>query len=76
MAQLEVAVNFYSFHLIYTHTMKNHSLLLVKLMVALMLIIAMNSCGKYSAVSHAKKHGLVTRGCRGIDGLHKSHFMK
>lgn len=56
--------------------MKNHSLLIVKLMVALMLIIAMNSCGKYSAVSHAKKHGLVTRGCRGIDGLPKSHFMK
>jgi hypothetical protein len=39
--------------------MKNHSLLIVKLMVALMLIIAMNSCA-------TNTNGLVNHGCRGM----------
>jgi hypothetical protein len=55
--------------------MKN-SVNILKLLVALILMMGLFSCGKYSAVSYAKKNGLVTRGCRGIDGLPKSHFMK
>jgi hypothetical protein len=53
-----------------------HSLALLKLMAAIILMVGLFSCGKYSAVADAKKHGLVTRGCRGIDGIPKSHFMK
>jgi hypothetical protein len=53
-----------------------HSFNIIKLMVAIILLMGLFSCGKYSAVSHAKKHGLVTRGCRGIDAFPKSHFMK
>ena len=45
-------------------------------MAALILMMGLFSCGKYSAVSYAKKHGLVTRGCLGIDAKPKSHFMK
>jgi hypothetical protein len=55
--------------------MKNHSLLLVKLMVALMLIIAMNSCTTHNAKRYAKKHGLVKRGCRGYDAHPNARFM-
>lgn len=56
--------------------MRNHSFIIIKLMVAIILMVGLFSCGKYSAVAHAKKHGLVTHGCRGIDAKPKSHFMK
>jgi hypothetical protein len=60
--------------------MKNHSLLIVKLMVALMLIIAMNSCTTHNAKRYAKKHGLTTRGCRSLkahpDYKKHAHYKK
>ena len=54
--------------------MKN-SFILIKLMVAIMLIIAMfSSCNPHNAKRYAKKHGLVRHGCRGYNA-HKT-FMK
>lgn len=43
-----------------------HSFNIIKLMVAITLIASlMASCSTSNSVRYAKKHGLVTRGCRG-----------
>jgi len=51
-----------------------HSFNIIRLLVALILMMGLFSCGKYSAIANAKKNGLVTRGCQGYE-YHKKHFM-
>ena len=52
-----------------------HSFNIIRLLVALILMMGLfNSCTTHNSKRHAKKHGLVTRGCQGY-GYHKKHFM-
>jgi hypothetical protein len=46
-----------------------HSFSIIKLLVALTLIVGLFSCSNNGAKHHAKKHGLVSHGCRGLKAM-------